>query len=115
MIITRRLKGKFRNSILVPESGWQNFRDKIEECIEQLVSFQLKQRMTLMSPICNYVPSGYKENGPYYIHLGHHKTQEGLRKKFKEKLGVSQEELRMVSVRSTGKERKTSKDCPIAK
>ena len=68
-----------------------------------------------MSPICNCVPSGYKENGPYYVHLGLHKTQEGLRKKFEERLGVSQEELRMVSVCFTGKEGKTSEDCPIAK
>ena len=56
-----------------------------------------------------------KENGPYYVHLGHHKTQEGLQKKFEERLGVSQEELRMVSVCFTGKEGKTSEDCPIAK
>ena len=57
---------------------------------------------------------GYKENGPYYVHLGHHKTQEGLRKKFEERLGVSQKELRMVSVCFTGKEGKTSEDCSIA-
>ena len=49
------------------------------------------------------------------VHLGHHKTQEGLREKFEERLGVYQEDLRMVSVRFTRKEGKTSKDCPIAK
>ena len=86
MIISRRVKGKFRNSILVPESGWQNFRDKIDKCIKQSVSFQLEQRVTLMSLIFNCVPSGYKENGPYYVHLGHPKTQEGLQKKFEETL-----------------------------
>ena len=62
-----------------------------------------------MSPICNCVSSGYKENGPYYVHLGHHKTQEGLQKKFEERLGVSQEELWMVSVHFTGKEGKPPK------
>ena len=69
-----------------------------------------------MSPACDCVlPPNYKDNGPYYVHLGHHKTLEGLRKKFEESLGVSGEELRMVSVRFTGKEGKTSEDCPIAK
>ena len=100
---------------LAPESGWQNFGYKVDKCIKQSVSFQLEQRVTLMSPICNCVSSGYKENGPYYVHLGHHKTQEGLRKKFEESLGVSGEELRMVTILFTGKEGKTSEDCPIAK
>ena len=39
-----------------------------------------------ISPICNCVPSGYPENGPYYVHLGHRKTQEGLQEKFKKRL-----------------------------
>ena len=84
MIISRRVRGKFRNSIVIPESGLQDFRSKIEECMEQYVSFQLEQRVTLMSPACGCVlPPNYKDNGPYYAHLGHHKTQEGLRKSLK--------------------------------
>ena len=79
MIISRRVRGKFRNSIVIPESGLQDFRSKIEECMEQYVSFQLEQRVTLMSPAYDCVlPPNYKDNGPYYAHLGHHKTQEGL-------------------------------------
>jgi len=71
--------------------------------------------MKEMSPICDCVPPGYPDNGPYYVHLGHHKTREGLREKFEESWGVSGEELRMVTIRFTGKEGKTSEDCPIAK
>ena len=42
MIISRRVRGRFQNSILVPESRWQDFRFKIEECMEQSVPFQLE-------------------------------------------------------------------------
>ena len=31
-----------------------------------------------ISPIC--VPSGYPENGPYYVHLGLHKTKKVFEK-----------------------------------
>ena len=79
---------------------------------------ELKRSDTMkeLSPACDCVlPPNNVENGPYYVHLGHHKTQAGLREKFEESLGVSGEELRMVPVRFTRKEGRTSGGCPIAK
>ena len=43
MIISRRVNRNFRNSILVPESVWKNFRDKMDECIKQSVSFPIEE------------------------------------------------------------------------
>ena len=31
------VKGNYRNSILVPESGWENFRDVLDEYVKQVV------------------------------------------------------------------------------
>ena len=53
--------------------------------------------------------------GPYYVHLGHGRTRADIRAMFETRLGVTGEQLRMVSVRYTGKEGKTTEDCPIAK
>ena len=71
--------------------------------------------MQEIRPFCDCVPPGSSENGPYYIHLGHDKTREGLRKKFEKSLGVYGEELRVIPIRFTGKEGRTSENCPIAK
>ena len=30
------VKGNYRNSILVPESGWENFRDVLDEYVKQV-------------------------------------------------------------------------------
>ena len=43
MIISRRVNRNFRNSILVPESVWKNFRDKMDKCIKQSVSFPIEE------------------------------------------------------------------------
>ena len=31
------VKGNFRNSILVPESGWESFRDVLDDYVKQVL------------------------------------------------------------------------------
>jgi len=71
--------------------------------------------MKELSPACDCLPPGHPENGPYYIHLGHGKTRQSIREMFEQKMQVTGEALRIVAARFTGKEGKTSEDCPIAK
>jgi len=73
------------------------------------------EKLKELSPSCECLGPGAPENGPYYVHLGHAKTLIDLRKLFEERLGVEGHALRMEVVRYTGKEGKTSEDCPIAK
>jgi len=72
---------------------------------------QLKE----LTPSCNCLEPGAPENGPFYTHLGHAKTLIDLRKKFEKLYKVEGVALRIEVVRYTGKEGKTSEDCPIAK
>jgi len=67
------------------------------------------------SPPCSCLPSDSPENGPYYVYLGHAGTKAELRKIFEARLGMTGSAVRMEEVRYTGKEGKTSEDCPIAK
>ena len=32
------VKGNYRNSILIPESGWENFRDVLDDYVKQVAS-----------------------------------------------------------------------------
>jgi len=68
-----------------------------------------------LSPSCNCMEPGGPENGPYYIHLGHAQSLSKLRLLFEERLNTRGKALRIEVVRYTGKEGKTSEDCPIAK
>eukprot|EP00092_Neocalanus_flemingeri_P033641 GFUD01036572.1.p1 GENE.GFUD01036572.1~~GFUD01036572.1.p1 ORF type:complete len:1125 (+),score=251.74 GFUD01036572.1:63-3437(+) len=68
-----------------------------------------------MSPSCTCMEPGGPENGPFYVHLGNAQSLEKLRTIFEGQLNTGGEALRMEVVRYTGKEGKTSEDCPIAK
>ena len=68
-----------------------------------------------LSPTCNCMEPGGPENGPYYIHLGHAQSLGKLRLLFENRLNTRGDALRIEVVRYTGKEGKTSEDCPIAK
>ena len=74
------------------------------------------ETMSELSPTCNCLPLGQpEENGPYYVHLGHADTKDNLRSMFEGRLKVSGHQLRIIKARFSGKEGKTSQDCPIAK
>ena len=36
------VKGNYRNSILVPESGWESFRDVLDEYVKQVKTLKTK-------------------------------------------------------------------------
>ena len=41
------VKGNYRNSILVPESGWENFRDVLDEYVKQVVKEIYLEKLSL--------------------------------------------------------------------
>ena len=41
------VKGNYRNSILVPESGWENFRDVLDEYVKQVVKENYLEKLSL--------------------------------------------------------------------
>jgi len=83
---------------------------------EQKQELMIKaNNMNEMAPSCNCLPPGHPENGPYYIHLGHANTKQALKQDFEQRLGVIGQQLRILYARFSGKEGKTSEDCPLAK
>jgi len=44
------VKGNYRNSILVPESGWENFRDVLDEYVKQVVKEIYFEKLSLKIP-----------------------------------------------------------------
>ena len=80
---------------------------------EQLDALQEKA-LGLKHPSPSFDCPG-KNSAPFYTHLGHGKTKEDIRKLFETRTNVSGEALRIIGARYTGKEGKTSQDCPIAK
>ena len=73
------------------------------------------EKLKELAPACSCLEAGAPEIGPFYVHLGHAKTLIDLRKLFEVRLNTGGEALRIEVVRFTGKEGKTSEDCPIAK
>jgi len=67
------------------------------------------------SPTCDCPGNDLPDSAPFYIHLGHGKTKEEIRKLFETRTNVTGDALRIIGARYTGKEGKTSEDCPIAK
>ena len=39
------VKGNYRNSILIPESGWENFRDVLDDYVKQVTLGMLKLKV----------------------------------------------------------------------
>ena len=39
------VKGNYRNSILVPESGWENFRDVLDEYVKQVQEEEILKKI----------------------------------------------------------------------
>ena len=88
------------------------------ENVDESMRKVLMEKATMlkdMTPSCKCVEEGAPENGPYYVHLGHAKDMVDLRKMYELQLSVQGNALRFEVVRYTGKEGKTSEDCPIAK
>ena len=55
------------------------------------------------------------DTGPYYVHLGHARTLQDLRKLFEERSGVTGDALRMEKIKYVPREGKTIQGCPLAK
>jgi len=91
-----------------------DWSDTVEESLKRDLLLKA-ETLKELTPSCDCLGPGAPEMGPYYVHLGHAKTLIDLRKLFEARLGVEGEALRMEVVRFTGKEGKTSEDCPIAK
>jgi len=91
-----------------------DWSDTVEENLKKDLLIKAETLKELM-PSCSCQGPGAPELGPYYVHLGHAKTFVDLRKLFEARLETEGEALRMEVVRYTGKEGKTSEDCPIAK
>ena len=83
---------------------------------EQLEALELKAlNLKDPSPSCDCPGNNLPDDAPFYIHLGHGKTKEDIRKSFETRLNVTGDALRVIGARYTGKEGKTSEGCPIAK
>ena len=91
-----------------------DWSDTVEDGLKRNLLIKAETLKELM-PSCDCLGPGAPELGPYYVHLGHAKTLVDLRKLFELRLGAEGDALRMEVVRYTGKEGKTSEDCPIAK
>ena len=91
--------------------------DWLENVTKEQIEALEKKAMSMkeLSPPCNCPVNPLLDGAPYYIHLGHGKTKEDIRKLFVARLNISGEALRIIGVRFTGKEGKTTEDCPIAK
>ena len=83
---------------------------------EQLGALEEKASMLKdPSPSCECPANSLPDGAPFYIHLGHGRTKEDIRKLFEKRTNASGDALRIIGARFTGKEGKTSEDCPIAK
>jgi len=83
---------------------------------EQLEALRLKaSNLKDPSPSCECPGYNLPDDAPFYIHLGHGKTKEDIRKSIETRMNVTGDALRIIGARYTGKEGKTSEECPIAK
>ena len=46
------VKGNYRNSILVPESGWESFRDVLDEYVKQVKTLKTKHLRNIIHKEC---------------------------------------------------------------